>query len=454
MFSKAITTAHRFPFRKESISIAQFRRFIQIVAQNMASATEQVSHRILSLEKCQQRVDEELTRFDIENERLKVEETDLPDAVESAASESYALLKQKSENEATIAQLQKILLEKEAEFFKTVYEKEESTLKSGLQMAKDQFDQSIQFLHTIRKDDIDELKSYTVPPPVIGQLAETLCIIFDKPLGWQEAKKLLVSNTFMQRLMNVSDSALSFSKLEKLRKYTELSSFHSDRMLNVSVAARALSQWVRGLSHFGWVRSQMSTDAQIAAKIRKMCALKMSKTEERTHLDRLKRENIEIQGKISKLNALRRIEIGRLAILREISTPKSVFSHVEDVKDDLSISQWIQQAFHCEEDGLYFDNPEVREAHELYHKSLLDIDQAENSLFTLNEETKAGLSKLRNAFLSLELADLTELVQNKEDQNPYTIYARRIFLQLFGVHQNMAVEELYDEVRFSFFDSN
>jgi hypothetical protein len=340
------------------------------------------------------------------------------------------------------------LSDREQEFFDSVYEKEETALKAAINTAKEQFESSAQFLHTIRKCDMDELKSYNIPPPMIGQIADAICIIFDKNPTWHEAKKIIVNNTFIQKIANFDESILTKSKVERLQKYTEQPNFCTDRMVNLSVAAKGLSHWISTAVQYRWLKLHMSSNAQITAKIRRMCMAKTNKTEEKIQLDILQKKSRELEIQILSLVNQKKFKVGKFRIIDEALKEDSIFNQIDNQQDELYYRQWFQRAFYIGSEDFSFEDVQMNDSYLEYQKSISHFEDVKKKLSEKEKKVDSLLENVRLLFMTLKMDDLQTLLRISED-NPINNEAKSILHILFRINQTMAVPDIYDEVGFN-----
>ncbi|KAM8975647.1 dynein heavy chain domain-containing protein 1 [Pelodytes ibericus] len=95
--------------------------------------------------------------------------------------------------------------------------------------------------------DIEEMRSYRSPPPLVVMVTDVLCAIFEKEPGWDSAKKLLGQEDFFQMLEYYDVRGMSDAAFSCLTRAVHGDAFHVDSVMPASVAAAALWEWLRGL---------------------------------------------------------------------------------------------------------------------------------------------------------------------------------------------------------------
>ena len=310
LFYSASEKSSRYGLQDTLMNLSFYNQFISRFCQLYMERNDYLNEKSNLYESCLSKIHVQRCNFEEDFSIMLLEIEKLPKYIDQIKSQIQSFKDQYTANELKIAQLEKTLKEKEITLKQAIYDKEEAGFKATLLQSKEQFDASISFLHTIRKDDIDELKSFTIIPPIVIQLAEAICILFDKQPSWQEAKKLFISTSFMQKVLAMDESVLTAAKIEKLRKYTEQPMFNPDKLFNINVSVRGFCLWIRHLTHYYYLKSQMSTDAQIAQRIHKLAQTRLSKTEEKVMLDHVLKDNAQIDSKLFKLNTQLKQNVG------------------------------------------------------------------------------------------------------------------------------------------------
>ena len=103
----------------------------------------------------------------------------------------------------------------------------------------------------IRKEDLDELKSFKAPPTIVQFIAEATCYLFAKKANYQNFVKLLNKNDFLARLKNFDSNSINDYKLKRLREYIEMPEFDSVTAANVSLSASILYDWIHSVYNYG-----------------------------------------------------------------------------------------------------------------------------------------------------------------------------------------------------------
>lgn len=108
-------------------------------------------------------------------------------------------------------------------------------------------------LDSLRKEDINEMKSYKTPAPMIRKVMEAVQVCLHRKLEWDEAKKSLSEPKFLENLKeyHVTNDMTDQKLLNALEKYVRQTEFKPKNAEKVSKAAGGLCQWVIAIFNYG-----------------------------------------------------------------------------------------------------------------------------------------------------------------------------------------------------------
>ncbi|CAK9109440.1 unnamed protein product [Durusdinium trenchii] len=114
---------------------------------------------------------------------------------------------------------------------------------------------AIKALDSLDKKDIQEVKSFAKPPPLVEVVLSAVCLLMNRKETWDEAKKVMNDTGFLQSLKEYDKDALASNvKLtQKLQKYVKREDFQPDQVKKVSTAAMSLCMWVRAMDVYARV---------------------------------------------------------------------------------------------------------------------------------------------------------------------------------------------------------
>ncbi|KAJ6638438.1 Dynein axonemal heavy chain 6, partial [Pseudolycoriella hygida] len=138
--------------------------------------------------------------------------------------------------------------------------------RRDLQVVQPIIDAAQEALKQISKNDINEIKSFTSPPPLVKFVMEAVCLLFDVKPTWDSAKKLMVDTNFLKRLMTYDKEHTSEAILKKVRKYTQDKEFDPNNIGKVSKVAKSMAMWVIAMDEFSKVYKEVEPKIKKAAE--------------------------------------------------------------------------------------------------------------------------------------------------------------------------------------------
>lgn len=90
-------------------------------------------------------------------------------------------------------------------------------------------------LKAINKNDLNELKAMTSPPPLVMFVLEAVCVLLGVKPAWDAAKKLLSEPNFPKRLMDFDKEQISDATMKKIKTYIEHKDFDPLVLYNILV---------------------------------------------------------------------------------------------------------------------------------------------------------------------------------------------------------------------------
>lgn len=127
-----------------------------------------------------------------------------------------------------------------------------------------QIEHAVSQLKSLQKSDLDELRTYVTPPPIVTLITSPLCLLFrgvfvyrdgnipvgDAPPTWQEAKALLQQEKIFHYLEHYSLDFIPSAMLGKLQYYTSQPDYHPDRAGQASICCKFLCMWVLAVTEY------------------------------------------------------------------------------------------------------------------------------------------------------------------------------------------------------------
>jgi dynein heavy chain len=119
--------------------------------------------------------------------------------------------------------------------------------QADLDEAMPAYEAAVDALKQLDKKALQELKAFTNPPEMVKFTMEAVCILFDKPPDWGEAKKLLAQMDLLEKLAVFDKDNIHPKIIKKLQKYYNDPRFVPDEMKKISNAAMSLCMWSRAM---------------------------------------------------------------------------------------------------------------------------------------------------------------------------------------------------------------
>ena len=157
------------------------------------------------------------------------------------------------------------------------------------------YNSAIKALKSLDKKQIQEVKSFSNPPRLVGVVMEAVCILLNRKPTWDEAKKVLNDIYFLQTLENYDKDNIDPKIIKKIARYVNDPEFHPDNVSRISQAATSLCMWVRAMHKYDEVAKNISPKRE---KLRKAEAdLAKAESDLQEKRDELKK----IQDRVAEL---------------------------------------------------------------------------------------------------------------------------------------------------------
>lgn len=80
---------------------------------------------------------------------------------------------------------------------------------------------AVKALDSIKKEDIQEIKSYKKPPELVIFVMEPFCILFDREVGWDSASFLLQEMDLLTNMSNLKKDRIKNKTLKQIKTYLD-----------------------------------------------------------------------------------------------------------------------------------------------------------------------------------------------------------------------------------------
>ena len=139
-----------------------------------------------------------------------------------------------------------------------------------LDIAMPALNNAMKALNSLDKKDIQEIKSFPKPPPLVLMTMEAVNILLGEKTSWDEAKKVLNDTGFIERLKKFDKDNISEKILKKLGTYVAKPEYQPDVVGNQSRAAKSLCMWTHAMDVYSKVAKEVEPKR---AKVREMTEL-------------------------------------------------------------------------------------------------------------------------------------------------------------------------------------
>ncbi|GFO14602.1 dynein heavy chain, partial [Plakobranchus ocellatus] len=112
-------------------------------------------------------------------------------------------------------------------------------------------------LENLNRNDVEELRSYPSPPENVKFVMKAVCLLFDKPQTWDDAKLLMADVNFFQQLIFYNKDEIPQDKFDALKKFVSSPSFVPEDVVRRSLAAGSICSWVHGIYIYSSIHRKM-----------------------------------------------------------------------------------------------------------------------------------------------------------------------------------------------------
>ena len=150
---------------------------------------------------------------------------------------------------------------------------------------------AINALNTLKKADIDSVKSYTSPPVLVKLVMEAVCVMLSKRPDripdpndnskriedyWGPSKKLLGESSFLQSLKDYDKDRIPSNIIKKIRdRFLSNDDFKPGKMKKVSKAATGLCKWVVAMEAYDRVAKIVAPKKELLKEAEAVLATKL-----------------------------------------------------------------------------------------------------------------------------------------------------------------------------------
>ncbi|CAJ1337950.1 unnamed protein product [Effrenium voratum] len=172
--------------------------------------------------------------------------------------------------------------------------------QKDLDIAMPALESALKSLDALDKKDIQEIKSFAKPPPLVMMTMEAVNVLLQEKPDWDTAKKVLNRPTFLQDLKSYDKDNIPEKVLKQLSKYVTKPEYTVEAVGNQSKAAKSLCMWTYAMDTYSKVAKEVEPKKQKVAELN----------------DKLAKANSELQA---KQDNLREVESQVAALQKKLS---------------------------------------------------------------------------------------------------------------------------------------
>ncbi|KAJ3195453.1 Dynein heavy chain 2, axonemal [Irineochytrium annulatum] len=167
--------------------------------------------------------------------------------------------------------------------------------QADLDLAMPALNAAVKALEGINKKDLQEIRSYGKPPPLVEKVMEAVMVLKKCEPTWDEAKRQLGNPYFIKQLINFDKDNISDKILKKISQYCADENFNPEVVGRVSGAAKSLCMWAKAMETYGIIYRQ------VAPKKEKLRSAQETLEKKQKSLREAKAKLQEIQEKLIEL---------------------------------------------------------------------------------------------------------------------------------------------------------
>lgn len=169
--------------------------------------------------------------------------------------------------------------------------------QADLDQALPALNAAVKALDAINKKDLNELRSYAKPPPLVEKVMEAVMVLKKCEPTWDEAKRQLGNAYFLKQLVSFDKDNISDKILKRTSQYCLDENFQPDIVGRVSGAAKSLCMWVRAMETYGIIFRQVAPKKE-KLRVAQETLEKKQKTlkEARTRLEEIQQKLVDLKN--------------------------------------------------------------------------------------------------------------------------------------------------------------
>eukprot|EP00929_Paragymnodinium_shiwhaense_P038458 TRINITY_DN20312_c0_g1_i3.p1 TRINITY_DN20312_c0_g1~~TRINITY_DN20312_c0_g1_i3.p1 ORF type:complete len:2030 (-),score=489.14 TRINITY_DN20312_c0_g1_i3:63-5702(-) len=139
--------------------------------------------------------------------------------------------------------------------------------QADLDYAMPALETALKSLDSLDKKDIQEIKSFAKPPPLVMTTMEAVNLLLQEKPDWDTAKKVLADTKFLERLKGFDKDNIPPKVLKQLEKYVKRDDYTAESVGKVSSAAKSLCMWTHAMDTYSKVAKEVEPKKQKVAEL-------------------------------------------------------------------------------------------------------------------------------------------------------------------------------------------
>jgi len=170
--------------------------------------------------------------------------------------------------------------------------------QKDLDIAMPALESALKSLDALDKKDLQEMKAFTKPPPLVMMTLEAVNILLGEKPDWDTAKKVTLNDSkLIDKLKAYDKDNIPQKALKQLEKYVKKPEYQPESVGNQSKAAKSLCMWTHAMDTYSKVATEVEPKKQKVAELnRKLDAANAN----------LKEKQDALQKVIDQVNALQK----------------------------------------------------------------------------------------------------------------------------------------------------
>ncbi|XP_034941913.1 dynein heavy chain 6, axonemal [Chelonus insularis] len=129
----------------------------------------------------------------------------------------------------------------------------EAEARKDLEAAMPALEEAQKALQSLNKNDINEIRVFNKPPPLVRYVMEAVCLLLGEKTDWATAKLVLSDLHFLDRLINYPKDKINDKLLKKLQSYINNPEFIPKNVAKQSKVCKSICIWVRAIDGYAKV---------------------------------------------------------------------------------------------------------------------------------------------------------------------------------------------------------